>query len=506
MSARRAAVAVVLLSVGLGVLHLWLAGTLELSPDEAYYWTWSREAALAYPDHPPLCAWLIALGTAVAGDTALGVRWSFVVLGTLLVPLVFVAGRRAGLRPGLAALAGALAGASLLGSAAALVATPDTPLAFGWAVGLIGLLGTARDRSTPLDGPLVAAGIAVACWSKLTGVLLPVVVAVWLAGPAGAAWRRRWSPWFALAAGLAAALPVWIADAAGGGATAFQLAHGLWSPGLPFLARLGNVGAYVGAQIGLLTPFVAAAVAVFLARPRPGEPARAAVWLAAALPWAVFLAASPLAAPEANWPGVAHLGGWIGAALAVQEGRHRGAWWSRTGWVAAGAGLAVAVSAAAHVHLAHPFLPLGTDGAEPFAGPADPTARLRGWNAFVRALERQGLPVCPGWYGAAAELRFYGYRGRVAEGCGAIEGGGGGRKEPRPAESEVLWIEPSAGATLPGGFAVARPVGCEERAPDEAEWDAGLARPVAPVRLRRLRCPPAETPRPTSIANPSPVW
>mgnify|MGYP000592663100 CR=1 FL=1 len=506
MSARRAAVVVVLLSVGLGVLHLWLAGTLELSPDEAYYWTWSREPALAHPDHPPLCAWLIVLGTAVAGDTALGVRWPFVVLGTLLVPLVFVAGRRAGLRPGLAALAGVLSGASLLGSAAALVATPDTPLAFGWVAGLVGLLGVAGGRATRCDWPLVAAGIAVACWSKLTGVLLPVVVVVWLAGPAGAAWRRRWSPWFALAAGLAAALPVWMADAAGGGATAFQLAHGLWSSGLSLLERLGNVGAYVGAQVGLLTPLVAAAVAVFLARPRPGEPARAAIWLAAAVPWGVFLAASPLAAPEANWPGVAHLGGLLGAALAVQEARLRGARWSRRAWVAAGAGLAVAASAAVHVHLARPFLPLGTRGAEPLVGPSDPTARLRGWGAFVRALERQGVAVCPGWYGAAAELRFHGYRGPVAPGCEAVQGGAAGREAPRPAGGEVLWIEPSAGGTLPGGFAVARPVGCEEGGTGGTAWDAGLVHPAAPVRLRRLRCPPVGTSRPGSIANPFPVW
>lgn len=506
MDSRRAALAVALVSAGLGGLHLWLAGTLELSPDEAYYWTWSQSPALSYPDHPPLAAWLVAAGTAFGGDTAFGVRWPFVVLGTLLVPLVFAAGRRAGLRPGMAALAGALAGTSLLGSAAALVATPDTPLAFGWAVCLVGLLGAAGVRSTRFDWPLVALGIAVACWSKLTGLLLPVVVAVWLAGPAGTAWRRRRSPWFALAAGLAAAVPVWIADAAGGGATAFQLAHGLWSPGLTFAERLGNLAAYLGAQAGLLTPLVAVAVAAFLARPRLGEPARAAVWLAAAVPWAVFLAAAPLAAPEANWPGVAHLGGLLGAALAVQEARLRGARWSCTPWVAAAAGLAVAASAAAHVHLVHPFLPLDTRGAEPFVGPSDPTARLHGWEALVRALERRGLAVCPGWYGAAAELRFHHYRGPVAAGCEGVEGGAAGRPAPRPAGGEVWWIEPAPGATLPGGFVVRPPAACEERPGEETTRDADLAHPAAPVRLRRLRCPEGGTSRPASIANPSPVW
>lgn len=493
MDSRRAATAVALLAAALGALHLVMAGALELSPDEAYYWSWAQEPALAYPDHPPLCAWLVALGTAVGGDTALGVRWPFVLLGTLLVPLVFVAGRRAGLRPGLALLAAAAAGTSLLGSAAALLATPDTPLAFGWALGLVGLLGAAGARPLRTAWPCVAVGVAVACLSKLTGLLLPAVVALWLAGSAGAAWRRRLPPWLALTAGLAAAAPAFLADAAGSGATGFQLAHGLWSPDLGFLERLGNLGAYVGAQLGLVTPLLAVGVAFFLARPRLGEPSRAAVWWSAALPWAVFLAAAPLAAPEANWPGVAHLGGLVGAALTVQEARRRGARWSRTGWVAAALGLALVASAVVHVHLARPFLPLDRSGDEPFAGSTDPAARLHGWAALVRALERQDDAVCPGWYGAAALLRFHGFRGRLAPGCG---GGSGGwqavRAAPRPA-GVVLWLEPSAGPRLPGGFVVAPPAECAGHPLDPAAFDPRLARPAAPVRLRRLACPDPPT-------------
>lgn len=490
MDFRRAAVAVALVSVGLGVLHLWLAGTLELSPDEAYYWTWSREPALSYPDHPPLVAWLIALGTTVGGNTALGVRWPFVLLGTLLVPLVFAAGRRAGLRPGLAVLVATAAGISPLGSAAALLATPDAPLAFGWAVGLVGLLGAAGVHTSRSAWPLVGLGAAVACLSKLTGVLLPAAVLVWVLGPSGAGWRRRPDPWLALAGGLAAASPAWIADAAGHGATAFQLAHGLWSPGLTFVERLGNLGAYVGAQVGLVTPLLAVGVAIFLARPRLAEPARAAVWWSAALPWGAFLAASPLAAPEANWPGVAHLGGLLGAAMAAQEARLRGARWSRTAWVAAALGLALAVSVAVHVHLVRPFLPLDRSQGEPFVGSTDPAARLHGWEALVRALERQDDVVCPGWYGAAALLRFHGFGGRWAAGCGDGPDGGEPRRFRAAPEPGVLWwIEPSAGPGLPGGFEVRAPVGCIDLPPDPAAWDADLVHPAAPVRLRRLRCP-----------------
>jgi 4-amino-4-deoxy-L-arabinose transferase-like glycosyltransferase len=494
MAPRATALVLALLALALGALHLALAGSLELSPDEAYYWSWAQAPALAYPDHPPLVAWLIAGGTWVAGDTTLGVRWPFVLLGTLLTPLAFAAGRRAGLRPGFALLAAAAVGTSLLGSGAALLATPDTPLAFGWLVGLLGLLGAAGARPSRSAWPLAACGIAIACLSKLTGVLLPLAAAGWLASPAGAGWRRRPQPWLALAAGLAAAAPVWLADAAGGGPTGFQLAHGLWSPALTLPERLGNLGAYLGAQLGLLSPLLAAAVVAFLARPRLGEPSRAALWWAAALPWAAFGLAAPLAPPEANWPGVAHLGGLLGAAWAVQEARARDARWARPGWIAAALGLAVATSLVVHLHLARPFLPLDRSDGRPFAGSTDPAARLHGWESLARALERRGEPVCPGWYGAAALLRFHGFRGRLAPGCDGADGGGAAaRAAPRPASGVLLWLEPSAGPGLPGGFRVLPPAGCAELPMDPATFDPRLVQPPAPVRLRRLDCPGARS-------------
>ena len=44
------------------------------SPDEAYYWVWSRALAAGYLDHPPMVALWIRAGTWIAGDTALGIR------------------------------------------------------------------------------------------------------------------------------------------------------------------------------------------------------------------------------------------------------------------------------------------------------------------------------------------------------------------------------------------------------------------------------------------------
>src|SRR3954463_3510414 len=61
------------------VMRMVYAGVLDLRTDEAYYWTWSKESALAFLDHPPMIAWFIRFGTAIFGDTTLGVRFAGIV-------------------------------------------------------------------------------------------------------------------------------------------------------------------------------------------------------------------------------------------------------------------------------------------------------------------------------------------------------------------------------------------------------------------------------------------
>ena len=64
------------LFAGLAILRATFAATIDLRVDEAYYWTWSREGAMSYLDHPPLVAWSIRLGTLLFGDTNFGVRFA----------------------------------------------------------------------------------------------------------------------------------------------------------------------------------------------------------------------------------------------------------------------------------------------------------------------------------------------------------------------------------------------------------------------------------------------
>jgi 4-amino-4-deoxy-L-arabinose transferase-like glycosyltransferase len=66
--------------VVLGAYRLWFITRIELVPDEAYYWLWSKHLAASYRDKGPAIAWTIALGTRLFGDTLFGIRFFSVLL------------------------------------------------------------------------------------------------------------------------------------------------------------------------------------------------------------------------------------------------------------------------------------------------------------------------------------------------------------------------------------------------------------------------------------------
>ena len=57
-------------TLGLTLVRLFVlrASPLQLYPDEAQYWVWSRSLDLGYFSKPPLIAWIIWLTTAALGD------------------------------------------------------------------------------------------------------------------------------------------------------------------------------------------------------------------------------------------------------------------------------------------------------------------------------------------------------------------------------------------------------------------------------------------------------
>jgi len=74
--------------------RLWFITQMQLVPDEAYYWLWSKHLAASYRDKGPGIAWTIALGTKLFGHTVFGIRFCAVMLSTATGALIFLLARR----------------------------------------------------------------------------------------------------------------------------------------------------------------------------------------------------------------------------------------------------------------------------------------------------------------------------------------------------------------------------------------------------------------------------
>ena len=83
-----------LLGLSLFRIYYITHGVIDLSPDEAHYWEWSRRLDLSYYSKGPMIAYLIALGTAIFGDNVFGIRVMAVVSSALSSIFLYLLGKK----------------------------------------------------------------------------------------------------------------------------------------------------------------------------------------------------------------------------------------------------------------------------------------------------------------------------------------------------------------------------------------------------------------------------
>ena len=204
-------------------MKLVLAAKLQPFGDEAFYWQESRHLAWGYSDLPPLTAWLIRLGENVAGHGLLGMRWPFLLLGSLLPWLLVAFGRRAfdaraGWQAGLLCLCLPLAGS--LG----VMAMPDVPLTVAGAVAMLALLGAMKENRWR-DWLLLGVALAV-CWiSHYRAAMFMIAgLLLFLLTPRGRLQWTRGGLWLAMLIAAVGLVPLIISNwQQHGAALAFQL-------------------------------------------------------------------------------------------------------------------------------------------------------------------------------------------------------------------------------------------------------------------------------------------
>jgi 4-amino-4-deoxy-L-arabinose transferase-like glycosyltransferase len=400
------------LILGTAALRLWhLARNcpLDLAPDEAHYWDWSRHLDWSYYSKGPLVAWLIRLGCLLAGNWSwhltgtemLAVRLPAVVCGSLLLVSLYVLTARVWRSEGLALGVVGLCLTMPTIAAGSTLMTIDAPYTccWGWAL-VLGHQAVFRRSAWawPATGLVVGVGIL----AKYTMVLwVPALGLFLLTTPAYRRLLLRRGPWVLAGVAALCCLPIVVWNVQNGWVSLWHVGSlanvGEDSDGTHWLGPL----AFVGMQMALLLVvwFLAWARAMWAHAPWRDQPAEVRyLWWMSALMFAVFFFFSfKTGGGEPNWPVTAYLSGMVLTAGWLREQFQAPPGWHRrlvTGSAALACGVGLGIMTFLYAPgLTRPLLAR-------LAGPAtpeqrmplrrlDPTCRLRGWRTLAAAVDRQ---------------------------------------------------------------------------------------------------------------------
>ncbi len=282
--------------------------SLNLLPDEAQYWSWSRHLAFGYFSKPPMIAWLIRATTSLVGNDEWAVR-----LGAPLVHAAtgivvgFLGKSMFGARVGFfsALLYATLPGVTFSG----LIISTDVPLLFFWALALFAAWHILIGQKSWI-WPIVL-GLALGF-----GFLSKYAMGYFLLGfatyAAFGAWPRVRTHWPRLAVALVVAMAIiapniyW--NAVHGWATVgHTAANANWEQGGGL--HLVEALQFAGAQFGVFGPVLLVALAARLVLWRRNPPDGAERFLLAfAVPVLVLMIVqSGISRAHANWAAVAYV-------------------------------------------------------------------------------------------------------------------------------------------------------------------------------------------------------
>ena len=133
-----------LLIILVALYHLLIIGAVGPGDNEAYYWTWSKHLDLSFFDHPPMVAYMIALSTAVGGDTVFFLRIGTVLLFCITSFLIYLLAFEVSQSRKTAFFSLGLANIIPLFFLGGILTVPDAPLSVFWLLYLYLLLRVAK--------------------------------------------------------------------------------------------------------------------------------------------------------------------------------------------------------------------------------------------------------------------------------------------------------------------------------------------------------------------------
>lgn len=383
----------------LTVWRLYLSATLQLHPDEAYYWLWSRNLDIAYFDHAPLVAYFIRFTTLIS-QSELWVRLSgtlvFLILSGLIWRLALQLFRSVPVAAGSVLLFNALP----LSTLGLLVITPDTPVFLFWSLSVYLFWQIIGSQKTWLWYAL-GLSFGLALLSKYTAILLAPSLFIYLLLTDDRRWLKTVHPYLALLLGLCCFLPVLVWNSQHDWVSfTFQFKNGLGGEELAF----SHIADYVGGQLLIIGPvtWLLGLYAALLGLYRRDK--ETLFLISAAIPVIVFFGASSLrkvAGP--NWPAFAYF---TFSILATQYGLGGTSKIRRALWVAAVV-TSLAISALVTLHARFNVIPLERFSKQ--AAAADATNGFYGWRELGAELKQypdRAFAITPS-HQLSAEIIYY---------------------------------------------------------------------------------------------------
>lgn len=274
-------------------------GPLGLGPDEAQYWTWSKQLDWGYYSKPPGIAWQIWVGTHLLGDTEMGVRLGALLLGSLLPFGVFGLAITCGLRPQIAFWSGVVMALSPLGLLSSLFAITDGGVVLFWTLACCVVANALRREKTPnylLLGLCLFAG-ALFKW-QIYYFWLPVVVLM-VFYP----YFRSSKVWIGVFISLLGLLPSLIWNSQHNWPTFRHVFATVQGGSMQQGHSGGNFWEFLGAQFALLSPLLFGLLLLSFAQLRKrglSTPLRFCGWMSLGI-FGLFLCLSLFKKMQGNW-------------------------------------------------------------------------------------------------------------------------------------------------------------------------------------------------------------
>ena len=308
----------------------------DLSGDEAYYWDWGRHLDWGYYSKPPLIGWVMGLLRMLHFDSDVGIRLASALIGTGTLGLIYaVAANLFSPKAGFWALC--IAAATVGNAAMNICLTTDILLAPCWCGALYAFWQLVHEPSRRWSLLLILC-IGIGSLAKqMMFVFFPLGIVFLLITPELRGVLTRPLLWVSGLVPLLFSLPSFYWNSQHDWITFYHTADHFDGEPFSMTDAAGQVGEFVGAQMGLLTPvtFVLLVIVfVLMSRRRfPQSPAMRYLFFFSAFPLLLFLLFAVHRSVNPNWPLMFDLTGLILLAGVCCANGGRLMFWLRRGLI-----------------------------------------------------------------------------------------------------------------------------------------------------------------------------